>query len=105
MLLKHQHLEAAENVRTLRDIHRWLIQVAGDEAVSDEVRDICNDFAIGLEPALEVAVMKDDIYRRIWNVFQLLTLASSSKAPAMENPDWTLNFPDGEFRSLRFGCD
>lgn len=104
MLLKHRHLKAAENVRTLRDIHRWLIQVAGDEAVSDEVRAICNDFAVGLEPALEVAVIRDDIYRRIWNVFQLLTLASSSKAPAIEDPGWTLNFPAGEFRSRHFGC-
>lgn len=80
MLLKHQHLKAAQNVRTLREIYRWLLHVAGDEAVSVEVRDICNDFALGLETVLEVAIMDDDISRRIWNVFQRLTLASSSKA-------------------------
>jgi len=67
MLLEYGYIKAAENVRTLRDIHRWLTQVAGDGGVSVELRDFCDDFAAGLEPALEVAVMSDEIYRRIWN--------------------------------------
>lgn len=83
MLPKHQHLKAAKNVRTLREIHRWLIQVAGDGGVGIEVRKFCSDFALGLEPALEVAVMSDETYRRIWNVFQQLTLALSSQSAAL----------------------
>lgn len=79
MLNGPQHLEAARNARTYRDIHRWLVNVRDDQKMTYEVRDICRVFALELETLLSTTVLRSDISSRIWNVFRRLVVAVSMK--------------------------
>ena len=80
MLVEHQHLVAAESALTFRDVHRWLVKVGDDRAVDNEVRDICNVFALELEALLATTVVNSEISLRIWNAFRRLVVAVSMKA-------------------------
>lgn len=80
MLNELRYIEAAKGARTFRDIHRWLIKVRDDRAVDDEVRDICDVFALELEALLGATVVRSDISSRIWNAFRRLVVAFSINA-------------------------
>lgn len=76
------HMETARDVRTIRDLFRWLQIVAADPLVEYELRDICQALAADLKPLLNTSLLDADISYRIWRLFRLLAVATAYNAAA-----------------------
>lgn len=76
------HMETAREVRSIRDLCRWLQIVAADPVVEFELRDICQALAADLKPMLTTSLLDAEISHRIWRLFRLLAVAAAYDAAA-----------------------
>ncbi|KQW26392.1 hypothetical protein ASC71_20685 [Rhizobium sp. Root1240] len=58
-------------------MHRWLINVREDYAMSKDLREICATLARELELVFEGTIIPADICRRLWYLFRRLVCAAA----------------------------
>lgn len=78
----YAHMETARDVRTIRELCRWLQIVAADPLVENELRDICQTLAADLKPLLNTSLLDAGVSHRIWRLFRLLAVAAAYDAAA-----------------------
>lgn len=71
------HAIAAGEVRSLADMHRWLVNVRKDHGLGDELREICQMLAHELNPVLEGTIIPADISEKLWCLFRRLVCAAA----------------------------
>ncbi|MBB5278764.1 hypothetical protein HNR26_004878 [Rhizobium rosettiformans] len=81
-LPNNAHMETARDVRTIRELCRWLQTVAADPLVEYELRDICQTLAADLKPLLNTSLLDAGISHRIWRLFRLFAVAAAYDAAA-----------------------
>lgn len=105
------HATAAEEVRSLADMHRWLVNVREDHGLGEELREICDTLAHELNPALEGTIIPADISEKLWCLFKRLVCAvaiahrpEAKSGRHGELPDESSN-PDGITSSTLGGVE
>ncbi len=69
------HAVAAGEVRSLADMHRWLLHVREDYGLGEELREICDTLAHELLPVLEGTIIPADTSGKLWCLFRRLVCA------------------------------
>ncbi len=91
-------LDAAAQVRTLRGLYDWLLDVISDPKTSNQAKHICTIFACAIEPLISLALIDADTSACIWATFERLRLelvhSVNTDAAEVDDEQASSDFPN-----------